>query len=435
VEYGPIVGVCCFTGMMFLILVGVPIFVALLAGSFVGFWLIGGITVALTQFTSAPYYLTGQYTFAVLPLFLLMGVLAGESGIAEGAYNAAVKWLGNIRGGLLVATIGGAAVFSAASSSNVATAALFTKIALPELEKVHFDKKISMGCIAAASGLDSLIPPSNITIILCFLTQLSIGKLLVAGIIPGMVAGACLVICVAILGILNPRSMPKVARQVSWKEKILSLGVIWPIVCLFALVIGGIYLGWFSATAGASMGAFGTLLYGVFRRVSIKRLWNAFHESVLVNAQIWPIVIGGILFSRFLALTGLVKVVMDGVASLGIPALGVMGIFVVMYLFLGCVMDPISMLVTTVPFFMPVMTGLGFDPIALGIVLIVLVSIAGLTPPIGMQVFVVASVGEAAPMEVFRGVIPFYFGYLIVLCLLILFPGISTWLPNLFFGS
>ena len=299
-EYNPLVGLCCFSGVIFLILVGVPIFVALLAGSLVGFCLIGGLTLALTQFTSAPYYLTGQYTFAVLPLFLLMGVLAGESGIAEGSYNAAVKWLGGIRGGLLMATIGGAAAFSAASSSNVATAALFTKIALPELDKYHFDKRVSVGCIASASGLDALIPPSNITIILCFLTQLSIGKLLVAGIIPGILAGIALAVCVGIIGMINPKAMPKLARKVCWKEKILSLGVIWPILSLFALVIGGIYLGWFAATAGAAIGASGTLLYGAYRRVSIKRLLNAFHQSVLVNAQIWPIVIGGILFSRFL---------------------------------------------------------------------------------------------------------------------------------------
>jgi len=433
-EYGPLIGVCCFSGMIIMVLVGVPIFISLLATAFVGLWLISGLTSALTYFTSAPYYLTSQYTFAILPLFLLMGVLAGDSGIAQGSYKAAVKWLGRIRGGLLMATIGGAAAFSAASSSNVATAALFTKLALPELEKHHFDRRLSMGCIAGASGLDALIPPSNIAVIICFLTPISIGKLLVAGIIPGILVATALVICILVLGIINPKAIPKVsAGPVSWKEKVLSLGEVWPILCLFLLVIGGIYLGWFAPTSGGAVGAFGALLYAMYRRVSVKRILLSFVETVSVNATIFPIVIGGILFSRFLSLSGLVKVTMDAISSFGVPPLLLMAIFVLIYLFLGCVMDPTSMLVVTVPFFMPIMTGAGFDPIALGLLLIVLVSVAGLTPPIGMQVFVIAAVRGVDAKEVFRGVLPFFFTYLIMLWILILFPKIITWLPNLAF--
>ena len=217
-EYGAMVAICCLIGMILLVLVGVPIFFSLLASAFAGFWLIGGITFALTQFTNGPYQIASNYSFAVVPLFILMGVLAGDSGIGDDAYDTMFKWFGGIRGGLAITTILAAALFGACSGSNLANAAVFTKIGLPELEKYKYDKRLSMGCIASAAGLDALIPPSIMVVIVCLLVNLSIGKLLIAGIIPGIVLAIGLIIGVMVIATIYPKFAPKVSVRTSGKK-------------------------------------------------------------------------------------------------------------------------------------------------------------------------------------------------------------------------
>lgn len=432
-ELNVIVGICCFLGMMALILIGMPIFLSLLTASLVGLWIIGGPDFALTQFTSGPYRITASYTFAVVPLFLLMGVLAGASGAAEGAYSAVSKWAGGLRGGLLVATVGAAALFGACSGSPTASSAVFCKISLPELDRYKYDKRLSMGCIAIAGTLAALIPPSIAIIIICILVDLSIGKVLVAGIIPGIVMAIALSIGIVVIGITNPKALPKMEASLTIKEKVTSLSGVWPIVILFLIVVGGIYLGIFSPTAAGAVGAFGALLYAILRRMGNKALLESFYETVVMNAQFFPVIIGGFFFSRFIALTGLVDAFMSGIIAAQIPAFATMCIFILVLLFLGCILDPISMLVISLPIFFPILTGLGYDPIALAIVIVILINIAGITPPIGIGCFVVASVAKVDPAEVFRGVFPFFLIALAVMFLIIFVPSIATWLPGLMF--
>lgn len=432
-EYNVIVGISCFLGMMVLILIGTPIFLSLLGASLVGLWLIGGPGFALTQFTGGPYRITASYTFAVVPMFLLMGVLAGASGAAEGAYNSVSKWLGGIRGGLMIATVGAAALFGACSGSPTASSAVFCKISLPELERFHYNKRLSMGCIAIAGTLAALIPPSIAIIIICILVDLSIGKVLIAGIIPGILMAVALSLCIMLVGIINPSALPKIDTRPTLKEKFISLGGVWPIVLLFLLVVGGLYMGIFSPTAAGAVGAFGALVYAIFNRMKAREIFKCFYETVVMNAQFFPVIIGGFIFSRFIALTGLVDAFMNAVSTAQIPALATMCIFILVLLFLGCILDPISMLVISLPIFFPILTGLGYDPIALAIIIVILINIAGITPPIGLGCFVVASVARVDPAEVFGGVLPFFITSLIVMFLIIFFPIIATWLPGLMY--
>jgi C4-dicarboxylate transporter DctM subunit len=433
VEYEALIGLCCFLGMFFLILLGIPIFISMSLAAFVGFWLVDGLGFALTQFTSGPYNITSAYTFSVFPMFVLMGALAGESGIAESAYYAVSRWLARIRGGLLMATIGAAGLFGACSGVSMASSAIFTKISLPELDKYNYDKRVSMGCIAASGGLASLIPPSIPILIFCVLVNISIGKALIAGIIPGIMTAGALALGVWVIGIINPKRLPLVDIKVTWRERFSSLKLFWPVMFLFILVIGGIYAGIFPPTVGGAIGAAGVLVYALARGVSKKKILNAFWETAVLSGQLFPMLIGGFLFSRFISLSGLADTFVKLIASIQLPPLGVMGVLVLFYLFIGCVMELFTILIITLPIIFPIMTGLGFDPIALCIAIVFLGQIAGLTPPIGISCFVVASMAREDPIEVFRGILPFFLILLVMLWVVILFPITATWLPGLLF--
>lgn len=432
--YEASVGLYCFLGMLTLIIVGVPIFISILLPALAGFWLVGGANIALTQFTDAPYNITSDYVFATVPMFILMGELAAESGIASSAYYAASKWLSRIRGGLLMATVGASALFGACTGTTLASCAVFTKVSLPELDEYKYDKRISMGCIAASGSLSTLIPPSVSIIIFCILTRISIGKALVAGIIPGILVAIVTMLTIMVIAKINPKSIPLVTDiKVTWRERFSSLTSIWPIMFLFILVIGGMYAGIFPPTIGGAIGAAGVLVYALAYRVSKRKIFNSFWETVLINTQIFPILMSGFIFSRFIALSGLPGVLVEMLNNAQFPPLGVMGIVVILYLFLGCVLEIFSIMIITIPIVFPVMTALGFDPLTLCITLVFLSNVAGTTPPVGMQVFAVASVAKVDSMEVFRGIIPFFIGQLIVMWIIILFPTLNTWLPGLFF--
>jgi C4-dicarboxylate transporter DctM subunit len=433
-DYGAWVGLLTFIGMFVFLMLGIPIFICLFAAAFVGSWLIGGPIYTLQQFASAPYYISSSYTFAVVPLFLLMSVLAANCGIAQSAYDAARKWLGGLRGGLLMVTVGAAGVFGAACGSSIATSAVFAKMALPELKKYKYDRSVSMGCIAAGGSLDALIPPNVGTIIVCILVDASIGKALVAGVMPGIIYALLLIITIQLIGIFKPAAMPKIPVTVSWKERFSSLTLVLPVVFIVLLIIGGMYLGVFPPTVGGAMGSVGVLLIAAFRRTGIKVIAHSFYEAVLLNTQLFPLIISGFLFARFMALSGLPKALLQLIIDAHFPPLSVMLVVILFYLFIGCVLEFMSMAVITLPIVYPLLLGIGFDPIATIIILVFLSEIALLTPPIGMSSFIVASVAGVSPEVVFRGVLPFFFTGLVLLWLLVFFPEIATWLPNLFYG-
>ena len=433
-EYGAWVGLLTFIGMFVVLMLGIPIFICLFAAAFVGSWLIGGPIYTLQQFASAPYHISSSYTFAVVPLFILMSVLAADCGIAQSAYDTAHKWLGGLRGGLLMVTVGAAGIFGAACGSSIATSAVFAKTALPELKKYRYDRSVSMGCIAAGGSLDALIPPNVGTIIVCILVDASIGKALVAGIIPGVVYAALLMITIQLIGLFKPTAVPKIDISVSWKERFSSLSLILPVVFIVLLIIGGMYLGVFPPTVGGAMGSVGVLIVAAIRRTGIKVIGHSFYEAVLLNTQLFPLIISGFLFARFMALSGLPKALLQLIIDAQIPPLAVMLVVIIFYLIIGCVLEFMSMAVITLPIVYPLLLGVGFDPIATVIILVFLSEIALITPPIGMSAFVVAGVADVPPEVVFRGILPFFFTGLVLLWVLVFFPAIAIWLPNLFYG-
>jgi len=433
-DYGAWVGLFTFIGMFVFLLLGVPIFICLLAASFVGSWLIAGATYTLHQFASAPYHITSTYTFAVVPLFILMSVLAADCGIARNAYDAATKWLGRLRGGLLMATVGSAAIFGAACGASIASAAVFSKTALPELDKCKYDKSLSTGCIAVAGNLASLIPPSVGIIIICLLVDASIGRALVAGVIPGITLTILLMLMIQALGFFKPSAMPKQETGFTWKQRFASLWQITPVIFIVLLVIGGMYLGWFAPTVGGAIGSVGVLIVAALKRVKFKVVAHGFYETVLINAQLFPLIIAGFLFSRFIALSGLSDSLLGLITKANFHPMALMLVIIIFYLFIGCVLEFMSMAIITLPIVYPLLTGVGFDPTATIIILVLLSEIALITPPIGLSAFLIAGVAKVPPELVFRGVLPFFATSVVLLWLLVIFPGIATWLPNLFYG-
>jgi C4-dicarboxylate transporter DctM subunit len=412
----------------------VPIFISMFASAFVGFWLVGGLSYALLQFRIAPYHISATYVFGVVPMFILMGIIAGECGLAEDIYKAMSRWFGQLHGGLLMATVAGAGFFGACTGTSLASAAVFTRISLPELARYKFDKSLSMGAIAASGSLASLIPPSVPIVVFCVLAEISIGRSLVGGIIPGILLTALLMACVSLLGLIYPKRIPAaIGMKVTWRERFSSVWLLWPVLGLFLLVVGGMYAGFFPATTGGAIGAAGVLIYALFRGIEKRKLLNCFWEMAIVNVQLFPLIIGGYLFGRFIARSGLAATLLDLIAQSGLQPLAIMGIVIIIYIFLGCVMELFSLLIITVPLLFPILEGLGFDPIHICIILVFVASIAMITPPIGVVCFLIASIARVDSSEVFRGILPYFFVIVATLALIVFFPAIVTWLPNLLY--
>lgn len=434
-DFSAWVGLSCFFGMFALVMLGVPIFVSMLVMAFVGFWLIGGPGLAFQQFGSAPYFVSASYMLAVIPLFILMGTIAGTTGIAKSSYDAVTKWVGGLRGGTLIATVLAGALFGACCGLGVASAAVFASLALPELQKQKYNRSVSMGAICLSGSLSGLIPPSIGIVIIAILTEQSIGRALVALIIPGALLALCASVAIWLMGIINPKAIPKAAVQTGWKEKLLALRLIWPVLFLFIVVIGGMYLGIFPPTVAGAIGAAGVLVYAGVLRLSMRTIAQGFQETILVNAQLFPLVLSGFIFARFIAISGLPRNLTDLITTAGLSPYSLMLVIVVLYLIIGSVFGFLSMAIVTFPLIFPILVDAGFDPIAVLIIISLLGEMAALTPPIGLSAFVVAGVARTRPEEVFRGIIPFFLIGLALLWLIVFFPQIATWLPNLFYGA
>ena len=434
-EYGAWVGLSCFLGMFVLVMLGVPIFISMLVGALAGFWLVGGTGLAFQQFSTAPYFISSSYILAVIPLFVLMGIIAGESGIADSAYKAVAKLMGGLRGGVLMATVAAGALFGACCGLGVAASAVFTKLALPELDKQNYDRPLSMGAICLSGSLSGLIPPSIGMVILAILTEQSIGRALVGLIIPGFLLALLTMIGIWVIGAFNPKKIPKSTVQISWKEKLFSLVNVWPVLFIFVVVIGGMFLGIFPPTVAGAIGSAGVLIYAGVRRVRMRTITHSFYETILVNAQLFPLVFSGFLFARFIAISGLPRDLVNLITAANLSPYVLMIIIVILYLALGCVFEFLSMAIITFPLIFPILTAAGYDPIAVLVILAFLGEIAAMTPPIGLSAFIVASIARTKPEEVFRGIIPFFFIALALLWVIVFFPQLATWLPNLFYGN
>jgi tripartite ATP-independent transporter DctM subunit len=418
--------------MTALILLGVPLAISMLTCSFIGFAWVSGFGLATTQLTNALFSLSHSYGFAVIPLFMALGTLASVTGMAEGTFQAAKKWVGGVRGGLLHSVVLANMVFGACSGMSVAGNIVFSRIALPELRKANYDETLSIGTITSAGSLSVLIPPSVPIIAFCLLAGVSIGQALMTGISAGILFAVLTMLLIVVIGLVQPKKIPpRSSERVSVWEKVKTLRLLLPIAVLFALIVGGSFAGWFPSTVGGAVAVVAILVYAVAKRTRPKIVWRGLIEGVLSFAGVYLIIIAGQFFSRFVTVTGMADAISDYIASVQMAPFGVFMLVFVFYLFCGCFMDALSIIIITVPVVFPVLTGVGYHELVLVMLLVFSMEIASLTPPVGVGVFFVAQVTKMPVSRVFRGVAPFFVLDAFMVMIIALFPDLILWLPRL----
>lgn len=427
-----IIGVIGFILLVVLIFMRMPIAVAMGAIGVVGMAYILGPHAGLNLLKTAPYASIARYGFSVVPLFILMGNFCFHAGVSRDLYYTVNKWLGQFRGGLAMATVAACAGFAAVSGSSLATAATMGTVALPEMKKYKYDPALATGAIAAGGTLGILIPPSVVLVIYGILTEQSIGKLFLAGFIPGILEAFFYIITISIICKRNPLLGPSGART-SLKEKVVSLKDTWMILVLFLVVIGGIYMGIFSPSEAAGIGAGGALGLALLRRrLSRQGFTASLLETVRATSMIFTILIGAMLLGYFMAVTRLPFELAGVVGGLEVNRYIILGAILAVYIFLGCMMIPMAMIILTIPIVFPLVIDQGFDPIWFGIITVRIFEIAQITPPVGMNVFVISGVAKDVPMgTIYRGIIPFLIADICHLTLLVAFPQLALFLPNL----
>ena len=414
------------------IFLGMPIGVAMAAVGIIGIAAIINVEAALIRLGLSAFTSTASYLIAVIPLFLLMGEFAFVSGLTQEAYYVAHKWLGRLPGGLAMATVGGCASFAAVSGSSAATTSTMGSVALPEMRKYKYDPGFAVGSIAAGGTLGILIPPSMAFILYGIITEQSIGKLFLAGIFPGLLEIVLYFITIYILAKHNPSLGPR-GPKTSWREKLTALKGFWAVAILFLLVMGGIYTGIFTPTEAAAVGAFGAFAIALGRRrLTRDNVITSFRNTLRTTGMIFIMIIGATVFSYFLATSGLTIVLADFLAGLPFSPLVILISILFLFLILGCILHAFSLLLIMVPILYPVILSLGIDPIWFGVLTVIMIEMGLITPPIGMNVFIMSGVARDVPMyTIFRGILPFFLADIIHVALLVAFPQIALFLPNI----
>ena len=429
------VAVTGFIALFVLMLLRVPVGMAMgLVGASGFSYLVGG-TPALKLVGETSMRTVTDYTFGVIPMFLLMGTFVSQSGMSRDLFRAANGFVGHLRGGLGIATIVACGGFAAISGSSVATAATFSAVAYPEMRRFGYPQSFSTGAIAAGGTLGVMLPPSTVLAVYGIITEQDIGKLFIAGIIPGLLAMSMYMITIAVIVRLRPDFLPKGAPT-SWRQRFAALKDIWAPALLFIFVIGGLYglpfLPRFTPTEAGGVGATGAFLIGVFTgRLDKEKILAALLQATRTSAAVFTILIGALIFGYFLTVTQTPQKVTEFLTSLGLGSYGVLALIMLMYLVLGCLMDAMAMIILTVPIIFPVIAHLGFNPIWFGIIIVMTVELGLIHPPVGMNVFVIKSVvKDVSFATIFKGVLPFVVTDLIRLVILIAFPLLATWLPQ-----
>ena len=425
------VAIIGFVSLFVLILLRVPIGMAMGLVGVAGFGYLASGNAALKIVGHTTMRTVTDFNFAVVPLFLLMGAFATTSGMSRELFRSANTFVGHLRGGLGIATIAACGGFAAICGSSVATAATFSRVAYPEMIRHHYPKSFATGVIAAGGTLGIMIPPSTVLAVYGLITEQDVGKLFVAGIIPGIIALLMYMATISVIGRVRPGFLPA-GERASWRERIASLRNIWATVLLFAFVIGGIYGGMFTATEAAGMGAGGAFLLGILRgRLTGKDILRSLLESTRTTAAVFTILIGAMLFGYFLTITQTPQKVTEFLTGLGLGPYGILTLILIMYLILRCLMDALAMIILTVPIVFPVIKQLGFDPIWFGVVIVMTVELGLIHPPVGMNIFVIKSVIEDVKIStIFYGVLPFIITDILRLILLVAFPILALWLPS-----
>jgi len=425
-------GIMGFVLLIVLMFMRIPVaFVMALVG-FLGFGYLVSWPAALNLLARDFFSVFSSYNLTVIPLFILMGQVAHYSGISGRLFNAAHKFLGHLPGGLAIATIGACAGFSAICGSTSATAATMATVALPQMKKYNYDPALATGVVAAGGSLGILIPPSTIFIIYGIMTEQSVGKLFMAGVLPGIVLASLFIAVILIWTRLQP-GLCVPAPKATWGEKVASLSGVLETFALFVLVMGGLFVGFFTPTEAAGIGALGTFVIALIgRNLTWRSFVQSLNETVRISCMIMTIVAGATVFGHFLAVTTIPTEVGAWVAGLPVPPVVIMGLIILTYLFLGCLMDSLAMIMLTIPVFYPVITTLGYDPIWFGVIIVVVAEMGVLTPPVGINVYVVGGIARDVPLHIiFKGALHLMTAMFVLTVLLIMFPEIALYLPGL----
>jgi C4-dicarboxylate transporter, DctM subunit len=425
------VAVIGFVVLFALMLLRVPVGMAMGLVGVTGYSYLNGGWPALKMVGQVSMRTVSDYSFGIIPMFLVMGAVVSTSGMSRELFRAGNAFAGHLKGGLGIATIAACAGFAAISGSSVATAATFATVAYPEMRQYRYPQSFATGVIAAGGTLGAMFPPSTVLAVYGLITQQDIGKLFVAGILPGCLAVCMYIATIAVIGVVRPTYLPAGTRS-SWSERIAALRQVWAPLSLFVLVIGGLYGGVFTPTEAGGVGAAGAIIIGMLRRrLSPAQLLQSLLQATRTAAAIFTVLIGAFLFGYFLTLTQTPQHVTEWLTSLGLGRYGVLALIMLMYLALGCLMDALAMIILTVPIIFPVITALGFDPIWFGVIIVMTVELGLIHPPVGMNVFVIKSVvPEVSFLTIFSGVLPFIATDILRLIILIAFPIIATYLPE-----
>ena len=429
------IGIIFLVVMLILLFLGVSVGTSMAVAAILGIAFILTPTAALAKVGSTPYETMNSYSFAVIPLFVLMANIIATTGVGKALYEFFNSFVGHIRGGLAMATILACAIFSAISSTPIGTVITIGLIALPEMKRKGYSDSLATGAIASGGSLGPLIPPSAVLIIYAIVTQTSMTRLFIAGVIPGIILALLMCLAIYVYCLIVPTAGPRSQRH-TFKEAAQALSRCFEIILLIALVLLGLFFGWFTPTEAGAIGSVGAIVVTLVRRkLTMERFLAAVKDTLENTGMVYLVLIGAFLLNYLAALAGISSAISNFVSSLDMGYKMVTIIIFCIYIFLGCFLDALAMILLTMPIFFPVITDLGGDPIWFGIIVVLAMNVGNITPPVGMSVFVVAGLDRSIRMEtIFKGVFPFVIANLILVVVLVLFPEIVMWLPSLIKG-
>jgi C4-dicarboxylate transporter, DctM subunit len=414
---------------IFLSFLGLPLGFSFALVGFAGTVFVRGLMPALNLLGGNPYSQVASFVLCAVPLFVLMGQFAFYSGISRNLFDAAYKIMARLPGGLAVATMAACTAFAACTGSSVASAATMGTITFPEMKRYNYSPRLATATIAAGGTLGILIPPSTIFVILGIITETNIGALLIAGIFPGLLLSGLFILLIIIMCKRNPKLGPA-GKAFSWKERIQSLSGTWGMIGLFVLVIGGLYVGVFSPSEAGCIGAFGSFVLALIKRMPLSAFLSTLRDSAQITCYMLFILIGASIFNIFLGIAGVPAALSNWIVSLPVSPIGIVIAMLLLYIPLGMFLDTLGMILLTVPIFFPVIVQLGFDPVWFGVLICMMAELGMVTPPVAINVYVVQGVTKVPMMDIFRGVLPFIFVYLVAIGIIVAFPEISLFLPR-----
>lgn len=426
------IGLLSGAALLTLLLLGLPVAFSMALVGVVGLLLLGGAGPALGLLGTVPYSTVASFSLVVIPMFVLMGELVASAGLARQAYAMARAWLGRLPGGLAMAAIAASTLFAAVSGSSIAATAMMGRLSIGEMRRYGYDGGFAAGTVVVAGTLAALIPPSAMAVFYALVTDQSVSKMLFAGVGPGILSSLLFMLTAYLVARRYPHLAPVIEQRVGWGERVSSLKTIGPFGLLILVVLGGVYSGLVTVTEASALGALAAfVLLAVSRQLRWPALQQALSSSVKISCMIYLIIIGGLLFSRFLAFSGIPFAMVGAIQGLDISPLTVVVVMLLILTVLGMFMDPVGMIMLTLPFFFPIVKALGVDPIWFGVLVVLQAELGVITPPVGVHLFVVRQIVPDVPLSaVIRGALPFMLCQILVMVLVVVFPQIALWLPE-----